>query len=72
MKRGSSRRLKRKPGKTYQTLLKPWAVIRWLSPIQRTVVVRFRSRSDADGHVSILRQLMPHAQFEVIFDLEEV
>jgi hypothetical protein len=33
-------------------------------------VGRFRSRSDADGHLRCLRQLIPHASFVVVFDLQ--
>ncbi len=33
-------------------------------------VGRFRSRSDADGHLRCLRQLIPHASFVVVFDCE--
>jgi hypothetical protein len=36
--------------------------------MQRIVVGRFRSRSDADGHLACLRQLIPNASFVVFFD----
>lgn|GEM_PF-5734031 len=64
----TSRRLKRK-STNYRTILAPWAVVRWLSPTDRTVVGRFRSRSDADGHAVALRRLMPRAYFDVIFEV---
>ena len=38
--------------------------------MQRTIVGRFRSRSDADGHLHCLRQLIPNASFVVVFDLQ--
>jgi hypothetical protein len=30
----------------------------------------YRNRSDADGHLQIIRRLMPNAEFEVIFNPE--
>lgn len=56
--------------KGYRTALAPWIVIRLLSPTQQTVVGRFRSRSDADGHLAVLCRLMPEAELQVIFDME--
>ncbi len=52
----------------YQSRLYPWAIARLLPNMQRTLVGRFRSRSDADGHLRCLRQLIPHASFVVVFD----
>jgi hypothetical protein len=54
----------------YQSRLYPWAIARLLPNMQRTIVGRFRSRSDADGHLRCLRQLIPHASFVVVFDLQ--
>ncbi|MUH01151.1 hypothetical protein F7734_56355 [Scytonema sp. UIC 10036] len=56
--------------KGYRTALAPWIVVRLLSPTQQTVIGRFRSRSDADGHLAVLRRLMPDAELQVIFDME--
>lgn len=52
----------------YLQQLHPWAIARLLPNCQRTIVGRFRSRSDADGHLHCLRQLIPHASFVVVFD----
>ena len=52
----------------YLQQLNPWAIARLLPNCQRTIVGRFRSRSDADGHLHCLRQLIPHASFVVVFD----
>lgn len=52
----------------YLKQLNPWAIARLLPNCQRTIVGRFRSRSDADGHLQCLRQLIPHASFVVVFD----
>ncbi|MEQ9373006.1 MAG: hypothetical protein RIG63_28890 [Coleofasciculus chthonoplastes F3-SA18-01] len=53
---------------TYRQRLTPWAIAQLLPNMQRTIVGRFRSRSDADGHLRCLRQLIPHASFVVVFD----
>lgn len=33
------------------------------------IVARFRRRSDAEGHLKILKQLMPDVPFEIMFDI---
>jgi hypothetical protein len=55
----------------YKERLNSWAIARLLPNNQRTIVARFRSRSDADGHVQCLRQIMPDASFEVVFDRQQ-
>jgi hypothetical protein len=52
----------------YQLRLHPWAIVRLLPNMQRIIVARFRRRSDAEGHLRCLRQLIPHATFALIFD----
>ena len=52
----------------YRQRLNHWAVIRLLPNMQRSVLTRFRTRSDADGHLTFLRSHMPHSQFQVVFD----
>ncbi|PSB45695.1 hypothetical protein C7B67_21125 [filamentous cyanobacterium Phorm 6] len=52
----------------YEKRIKPWIVVRLLPNLQRTVVGRFRSWSDADGHLRVLKQLLPAARLTVIFD----
>ena len=54
---------------TYKDRLCCWALARLLPTQQWIIVARFRSRSDAEGHFKFLRQTIPHAQFEVVFDL---
>ncbi|HEY9636258.1 MAG TPA: hypothetical protein V6D14_22830 [Coleofasciculaceae cyanobacterium] len=49
--------------------LKPWAVARQLPSLQWLIIARYRSRSDADGHLVLLRQRIPNLQFKVVFDL---
>ena len=52
----------------YQQQLNPWCIIRHLPKMQRVVVGRFRSWSDAEGHVRVLESLVPDASYSVIFD----
>ena len=53
---------------SYKERLTPWTIVRLLPDMQRVTVGRFRSRSDADGHIRFLRQQIPYGSFEVIFD----
>jgi hypothetical protein len=54
---------------TYKQSLKPWAVARQLPNLQWLIIARYRSRSDADGHLVLLHQRVPNIQFKVVFDL---
>ncbi|MCC3572681.1 MAG: hypothetical protein JGK30_12415 [Microcoleus sp. PH2017_40_RAT_O_B] len=54
---------------TYKDRLCCWAIARLLPSGQWIIVARFRDRSDAEGHFKFLRQTIPHAQFDVVFDL---
>ncbi|MGB7440732.1 MAG: hypothetical protein WA919_06660 [Coleofasciculaceae cyanobacterium] len=54
---------------TYSDNLKPWAVARLVPPVQWLIIGRYRTRSDADGHLQLLRQRVPNIRFEVVFDL---
>lgn len=54
----------------YKERLNPWAITRLLPDMQRVTVARFRTRSDADGHLQRLRQLIPDANFTVVFDCQ--
>jgi hypothetical protein len=49
----------------------PWVIVRQLPNLQRITVGRFRNRSDAEGHLKILQQIMPSAQFAIAFDLRD-
>lgn len=53
---------------TYRERLSPWVIVRLLPKMQRVVVGRFYKWSDADGHLQLLRQLIPAARFTIIFD----
>lgn len=54
----------------YKERLNSWAIARLLADMQRVIVARFRSRSDADGHLQRLRQLIPDAYFVLVFDCQ--
>lgn len=67
--------------RTYQErYLTNWAVplahasvsVCLLPDMQRTIVGRFRTRTDADGHLRVLRQVMPDRGFIVVFDRESI
>jgi hypothetical protein len=36
--------------------------------MQRITVARLRNRSDAEGHLAVLRRLIPNADFAIVFD----
>ena len=52
----------------YKERLNPWVLVRLLPNMQRLTVGQFRTRSDADGDLEILRRLIPHGKFVVIFN----
>ena len=54
---------------TKKQCLKPWAVARQLPNLKWLIISRYRSRSDADGYLLLLRQRVPNLQFKVVFDL---
>ena len=53
----------------YRETLKPWAVARLLPNLKWTIVNRYRSRADAEGHLRLFRQRVPNYRFEIVFDL---
>lgn len=54
---------------TYKNQLYPWCIIRHFPNMQHRIVCRLRNRSDAEGHLQILRRLMPTLTFTIIFDI---
>ncbi|NEQ22058.1 MAG: hypothetical protein F6K28_23240 [Microcoleus sp. SIO2G3] len=54
----------------YKERLNPWVLVRLLPNMQRLTVGQFRTRSDADGHLHILRRLIPNAKFVVMFNAD--
>jgi hypothetical protein len=58
-------------GISYRNRLNSWAIARVVTNQERVIVARFRSRSDADGYINHLRQLIPDASFEILFDSQQ-
>ncbi|MBP5974674.1 hypothetical protein HW132_18525 [Brasilonema sp. CT11] len=55
----------------YQERLKPWAVINSVSPSERVVVSRHRSRVDAEEYLRLLREQKPTSKHEIVFRVAE-
>jgi hypothetical protein len=58
------------PANGYKSRLNSWAIARLLPDTQQEIAARFRSRSDADGHLQLLRKLTPSANFLLVFDCQ--
>ncbi|HEY9669704.1 MAG TPA: hypothetical protein V6C91_23020 [Coleofasciculaceae cyanobacterium] len=54
---------------SYLERLNPWCIIRPLPDMRSLIVGRFRRRVDAEGHLRILKQLMPTVPFAIAFDI---
>ena len=54
---------------SYKDKLNPWCNIRPVSNVQMRIVGRFRRRSDAEGHLQILKRMIPNVPFEIMFDI---
>jgi hypothetical protein len=48
--------------------LKPWTVVRLLPSLEKVVLGEFRSWSDADGHLQIMKRTVPGDRLTVVFD----
>ncbi|BAZ12748.1 hypothetical protein NIES4071_45810 [Calothrix sp. NIES-4071] len=55
---------------SYKKRLNSWAIARMLPDMKREIVARFRSRSDADGHMQLLLRVTPDANFMLVFDCQ--
>jgi hypothetical protein len=55
----------------YKKRLSSWAVARLLPDTQQEIIARFRNRSDAEGHLRLLRQLTPDVSLMVVFDCQK-
>jgi hypothetical protein len=56
----------------YRERLNLWVLVRLLPNMQRVIVGQYRNRSDADGHLEIIRRLMPNSEFVVMFNPDVV
>ena len=54
---------------SYKDKLNPWCIIRPVSNVQMRIVGRFRRRSDAEGHLQILKRMIPNVPFEIMFEI---
>ncbi len=54
---------------TYKDKLNPWCIIRPVSNVQMRIVGRFRRRSDAEGHLQVLKRMIPNVPFDILFDI---
>lgn len=54
---------------TYKAQLYPWCLIRPLPNMRVQIVGRFRNRSDAEGHLQVLKRLMPNVPYQIMFDI---
>jgi hypothetical protein len=54
---------------SYKDKLNPWCIIRPVSDVQPQIVGRFRRRSDAEGHLQILKRMIPNVSYEIMFDV---
>ncbi len=52
----------------YQQKLSPWTIVHMQPDQQPLTVARFRRRSEAEGHLLVLKQKMPKAEFAIVFD----
>ena len=54
---------------TYKAQLYPWCIIRPFPNMRVQLVGRFRNRSDAEGHLRILKRLMQNVPYQIMFDI---
>lgn len=54
---------------TYKEKLQPWCIVRNLPDMSSTFIARFRSRSDAQGHMQLLRANNPTTSYQVVFNV---
>jgi hypothetical protein len=55
-------------GLTYRDRLHPWCIIYLLPNMQRTVVARCRSRSNAEEHLKVLNRIVSNHTYTIVFD----
>jgi hypothetical protein len=53
----------------YKAQLYPWCIIRPFPNMRTQIVGRFRNRSDAEGHLRILKRMIPNASYQIMFDI---
>ena len=53
---------------SYLNQLYPWCIIKPLPNLQRCVIARFRRRNEAEAHLQVIRRLVPHIRYTIVFD----
>lgn len=53
---------------SYLDQLYPWCIIKPLPNLQRCIVARFRRRHEAEAHLQVIRRLVPHISYTIVFD----
>jgi hypothetical protein len=53
---------------SYLDQLYPWCLIKPLPNLQRCVIARFRRRNEAEAHLQVIRRLLPHIPYTIVFD----
>jgi len=48
----------------------PWMIVQLMPNAQPYVVGRFSNRGEAEHHQRFLRRFIPHAEFEVVFEMD--
>lgn len=54
---------------TYKQQLFGWCIIRPFPNMRTQIVGRFRRRSDAEGHLRVLKQIIPGVPYAIMFDI---
>lgn len=54
----------------YREYSNQWIVVRLLAD-SKIVLGRYRKRSDAEGHLALMRQQLPKGNFAIAFDAPE-
>ncbi len=53
---------------SYFNQLYPWCIIKPLPNLQRCTIARFRRRNEAEAHLQVIRRLLPHITYMIVFD----
>jgi hypothetical protein len=69
MKKPLSARSTQSGSDTLLERLHPWCIIRPFPNMRSKIVGRFRRRVDAEGHLRVLKQMIPTVSFEIMFDV---
>lgn len=72
MKKPFSAKSTRSASDTLLERLHPWCIIRPFPNMRSKIVGRFRRRVDAEGHLRVLKQMIPTVPFEIMFDVPMV